>query len=83
MLQGVILGGLDVRLPGIQNLPRGQGLEDDIGQGDDLPHAGTAVEEVDARRCHDALVEVRAAAIVSDIVEAQIELEEPRGPWPA
>ena len=75
--QRVVLGGLDVRLPGIQDLPRGQGLEDDIGQGLDLPQAGTAVKVVDTRRCHDSLVEIRAAAIVSDIIEAYIELRNP------
>ena len=69
--QRVVLGGLDVRLPGIQNLPGGQGLEDDVGQGDDLPHAGTAVKVVRAGHCHDSLVEIRAAAVVSDIIEAQ------------
>ena len=35
--QGVVLGGLDVRVPGIQDLPRDQGLEDGIGRGDVLP----------------------------------------------
>ena len=75
--QGVVLGGLDVKLPGIQDLPRGQGLEDDIGQGDDLPQAGTAVEEVHARRGHDALVEIRAAAVVPDIIDAHVELRNP------
>ena len=34
--QGVVLRGLDVPLPGIQDLPRDQGLEDGIGQGDVL-----------------------------------------------
>ena len=32
--QRVVLGGLDVGLPGIEDLPRDQGLEDDIGRGD-------------------------------------------------
>ena len=47
--QGVVLRGLDVPVPGVQDLPRGQGLEDGIGQVDVLPQAGTGVEEVDAR----------------------------------
>ena len=36
--------------------------------------AGTAVEEVHARRGHDALVEVRAAAVVADVVGADVEV---------
>ena len=75
--QGVVLGGLDVALPGIEDLPRDQGLEDDIGQGDVLPQAATAVEEVHARRGHDALVEVRAAAVVPDIIDADVESGNP------
>ena len=39
--------------------------------------AGTAVEEVDARRGHDALVEVGAAAVVPDVVEAHVERGDP------
>ena len=39
--------------------------------------AGTAVKVVDTRRCHDSLVEIRAAAIVSDIIEAYIQLRNP------
>ena len=43
-----------------------------------LPHqAGTAIEEVRARRGHDALVEVRAAAVVADVVEADVEVGNP------
>ena len=75
--QGVVLRGLDVPVPGVQDLPRGKGLEDGIGRGDGPPHAGTAVEEVHARRGHDALVEVRAAAVVSDVVEADVERGNP------
>ncbi len=75
--QGVVLGGLDVPVPGVQDLPRGQGLEDGIGQGDVLDQSAAAVEEVDAGRGHDALVEVRAAAVVSDIVEAHVERGNP------
>ena len=48
--QGVVLGGLDVPVPGVQDLPRDQGLEDGVGQWRRIcPHAGTAVEEVHAR----------------------------------
>ena len=39
--------------------------------------AAAAVEEVDARRGHDALVEVRAAAVVPDVVEADVERGNP------
>ncbi len=41
--QGVVLGGLDVPVRGIQDLPRDQGLEDGVGQVDVLVSAGTAV----------------------------------------
>ena len=33
--------------------------------------AGTGIEEVDARGGHDALVEVRAAAVVADVVDSR------------
>ena len=39
--------------------------------------AGTGVEEVRARRGHDALVEVGAAAVVADVVEADVEVGNP------
>ena len=39
--------------------------------------AAAAVEEVHAGRGHDALVEVRAAAVVPDIIEADVELGNP------
>ena len=43
-----------------------------------FPHeAGTGVEEVRARRGHDALVEVGAAAVVADVVEADVEVGDP------
>ena len=64
--QGVVLGRLDVPVAGVEDLPGHQGLEDRIGRGDEPPQAGTAVEEVDAGRRHDALVEVGAAAVVPD-----------------
>ena len=66
--QGVVLRRLDVEVPGIEDLPRHQGLEDGIGRGDDPVQGATAVEEVDARRGHDALVEVGAAAVVAKVV---------------
>ena len=44
--QGVVLGRLDVPVPGVQDLPGHQGLVDGIGRGDEPPQAGTAVEEV-------------------------------------
>ena len=47
--ESVVLRGLDVPVPGVQDLPRGQGLEDGIGQVDVLPQAGTGIEEVHAR----------------------------------
>ena len=79
--QGVVLGGLDVPVPGVQDLPGHQGLVDGIGRGDDpqsVPRqAGTGVEEVRARRGQDALVEVRAAAVVADVVEADVERGNP------
>ena len=39
--------------------------------------AGTGVEEVRADRGQDALVEVRAAAVVADVVEADVERRDP------
>ena len=75
--QGVVLRGLDVELTGPQHLPRDQGLEDGIRHGDVLPHATTAVEEVHARRGHDALVKVGAATVVPDIIGTEIELRDP------
>ena len=47
--QGVVLRGLDVPVPGVQDLPGHQGLVDGVGRGDEPPQAGTAVEEVGAR----------------------------------
>ena len=44
--------------------------------------ADTAVEEVDAGRRHDALVEVRAAAVVPDVVEADVERRHPEDAGP-
>ncbi len=35
--QGVVLRGLDVPLPGVQDLPSRQGLVDGIGRGDEPP----------------------------------------------
>ena len=75
--QGVVLRGLDVVVPGIEDLPRGQGFEDRIGQVDVLPKAGTGVEEVHARLGHDALVKVRATAVVPDIIDAEHERGNP------
>ena len=80
--QGVVLRGLDVGLPGIEDLPRDQGLEDDVGQIDILPEAGTAVEEVHARRGHDALIEIRAAAVVPDVIGAEHERRNPENLGP-
>ena len=39
--------------------------------------AGTGVEEVRADRGQDALVEVGAAAVVADVVEADVERRDP------
>ena len=68
--QGVVLGGLDVPLPGIQDLPGRQRLVNRIGRGDDSQgstrEADAAIEEVGARRGHDPLVEVGAAAVVAE-----------------
>ena len=50
-------------------------------KGDDLPEAGTAVEKIDARRGENALVKIRPAAVMSDVVATDVE-EEPTGPWP-
>ena len=68
---------LDVPLPGIEILPLDQGLEEDIGQGDNLPQAGTAVEEIQARCRENALVKVWAAAIVTDVIAAYVQLRNP------
>ncbi len=73
----VVLGGLDVPLAGIQNLPFDQRLEEDIGQRDNFPQPATTVEEIQARSGEDTLVEIRAAAVVSDIIRAQIQLRNP------
>jgi hypothetical protein len=69
-------------VPRIQHLPGNEGLEDDVGGGDVSDHAisgeaGPAVKEVDARRGHDALVEVGAAAVVAYVVEADVERGDP------
>ena len=43
-----------------------------------VPHMpSTAVEEIHARGGHDALVEVRAAAVMAKIVEAYVERGDP------
>ncbi len=65
-----------------EHLPLDQRLEEDIGQGDDFPQAGTAVEEVHARRGHDALVEIRTAAVVPDVIAAQVQLRNPENLGP-
>src|SRR5262249_11992850 len=44
--EGLVLGGLDVPALGIQVLPRGQGLEDGVGQGDDLIQGDAGNEPV-------------------------------------
>ena len=72
--QGVVLGGLDLVVPGIQDLPRGQWLEDRIGQVHVLPKAGPGIKEVNARMGHDALIHInRGAAVVSDIIHTEHE----------
>ncbi len=43
----------------------------------DLPQAATAVEEIHARCREDALVKIRAAAVVSDIIAADVQLRNP------
>ena len=80
--QRVVLGGLDVGLHGVEVLPRDQGLEEDICRGDVLDQAAAAVEKVHAGRGHDALVEVRAAAIVPEIIEADVEGRDPENLGP-
>ena len=75
--QRIVFGDLDVGLHGSEVLPRDQGLEDDVGRGDVLDQAATAVEEVHAGRGHDALVEVGAAAVVPEIIEADVERGDP------
>ena len=75
--QDVVLRGLDVELTGIEVLPGGQRLEDDIGEVDVLPEAGAGLVEVRAVYGHDALVEVGAAAVVPDIVVADHERGNP------
>ena len=82
MKSGIVLGRLDVPLAGIQDLPLDQWLEEDVGQGDNFPESAAAIEEVHARSRHDALVEIRAAAVMSDIVGAQIELRNPENLGP-
>ena len=65
------------QLPGVQDLPGRQGLVDGVGRGDDPPQAAAAVEVVGARRGHDALVEVGAAAVVAKVVEGDVEVGDP------
>ncbi len=72
----VVLGGLDVVMPGIEVLAGDQREEDRVG-GVDGPErgpveAGPAVEEVGAGIGQDAPVEVGAATIVANIVEAYV-----------
>ena len=75
--QGVILRSLDAPVPGIQNLSRGQGLEDGIGRGDGPPHTGTAVKEIDGGRGHDAFVEIGTAAVVPNVVKTDVQRGDP------
>ncbi len=59
------------------NLPSGQRHVDHIGGGSALDHPDAAVEKVHARCGHDTLIKIRAAAIVPDVIEAQVELRNP------
>ena len=67
---------------GSEVLPRDQGLEEDIGRGDVLDQAAATVEKVHAGRGHDALVEVGAAAVVPEIIEADVERGDPENLGP-
>ena len=80
--EGVVLRCLDVPLSGVEHPPGGQGLEDGVGRGDVLPHAAACVKEIHARGGEDALVEVRAAAVMADVVRTQVELRNPENLGP-
>src|SRR5207253_8757853 len=67
----VVLGGLGVPMRRVQHLPRDQGLEVGVGQVDEDICAGAGHEVVYAGGGHDALVEVGAAAVVPDVVDAE------------
>ncbi len=82
MSKEVVLGGLDVPVPRIQHLPRGQRLEEGLTQVDILPQAGTGVEKVHAVDGHDAFVDIRAAAVVSDIIGANHQRGDPENLGP-
>ena len=78
MSSGVVLRRLDVQLPGIQHLPRDQGLEDRIGQVDILREPKSSLEVVHAGRGHDAFIEIRSAAVVPEIIGAKSEQGNPQ-----
>ena len=72
-----VLLGLDVPVSRVQHSPRHEWLENGIRRGEHTDQAATAIEKVQARRRHDPLVEVGAAAIVPQIVEPDVERRKP------
>src|SRR5262249_44719187 len=77
LVNGVVLGALDVPLPGCEDLPRRQGFKDGVGHVDVLDQAAAAVEEADAGSGEESAVEVGAAAIVADVIEAERQCRDP------
>ncbi len=80
--QDVVLRGLDIELARIEGLPRGQRLEDDVREIHVLPEAGPRVVEVCAVDGHDTFIEIRAAAVVPDIIGANHEHRDPENLGP-
>ncbi len=79
--QGVVFRPLGIPVPGVEHLTRHQRLVNRVGRMNDAqivpPEARPAVEEVGAGGGHDALVEVGSAAVVSDVIEADVQVGEP------
>ena len=79
--QSVVLCRLDAPVLGVETCRADRGPIDGIGRRNDSPgnspQAGTGVEVVDAGGGHDALVEVRTAAVMSDVIEADVDCRNP------
>ncbi len=77
----IVLGCLDTPVLGVERLPRGQWLIDGIGGVDDPPRVApkprTGIEEVCAHGGEDALVEVRAATVVTNVIKTDVERGNP------
>ena len=80
--QGIVLGCLNVPISRVEHLPGGERLEDRIGQVHILDQGAATVKVVHARGGEDALVEVRAAAVVPDVIGAEHDRGNPENLGP-